>query len=805
MSIRTDFIIALLVASPLLAALVLPFVWRIARSATGWIAAIVPSAAFVYFVALLPTVSTGEPVLARLTWIESLGLDLSFRIDGLSLLFALAITGIGSLILIYSGAYLRGHPHQGRFLAFLAAFTGAMLGLVLADNVVVLFVFWELTTITSFLLIGFDHSRQAARRGAIQALVVTNIGGLSLLVLGLLLNALSGEWNLSAILAMGPLGTSLEYGWLLLLTLLAAFTKSAQLPFHFWLPNAMEAPTPVSAFLHSATMVQGGVYLLARLHPLLGDTVPWTVILVTFGSVTLLWGSLGAMRQTDLKQVLAQTTIASLGLLVLMLGIGTELAVTAAIVYFAAHALYKAALFLLVGALDHGTGTRDLTQLSGLARAMPVTALATFLAAASMLGMPLTLGFVAKEELYYGLLGGTSAEIVALLVALAGNAILGGVALTVAIRPFLGPATTTPRPAHEAGPSMLFGPLLLAVGGGLLVLFASWSGQALLGPAVAAVAGAPVALHLSAAIHIESPAFWLSVITWLLSALAFITMERARGALRRGEAAIGWNFDRGFDAVMFGLIRMSAAVTRVLHHGRLEIYLVLVFVLFAAAVTIPVVTMNALPRLLAWPDLTFYEWGTVVLAVVGVLALAFARSRLTAIVILGVQGLAVSLIYLQFGAPDLAFTQLMVEVLSVVILALVMTRLNLEPVDMRELEDLLRDGTLALICGVGLTVLLFVLLATPIDTRLAEFFTAYSVAVAHGRNIVNVILVDFRGLDTLGEIAVVMTAGIAILALLRGATRPRPVSAPTTPARRKRRTRNPPPPADTAPAPEAAP
>ncbi|HTM78301.1 MAG TPA: proton-conducting transporter membrane subunit, partial [Devosia sp.] len=367
----------LVALAPFAAAVLAPLVKRLAGSWAGWILALVPGAIFVFLLGFIEPVADKRFVQAGIEWVPSYGLNLSFFIDDLSLTFALAISGLGALILIYSGAYLRGHPHQGRFLGFMLAFMGAMLGLVLADNMVALFTFWELTTVSSFLLIGFDHGRQAARRGAIQALVTTNIGGMALLFGVILAQQLTGQWNLSGLRDFGDaMRENPVYPVVLIAFLGAAFTKSAQFPFHFWLPNAMEAPTPVSAFLHSATMVQGGVYLLLRMTPFLGGTQAWTVTLVLFGGVTLIWGALGAMRQTDLKQMLAQTTIASLGLLVLLIGLGTEAAIGAAMLYFIAHALYKAGLFLVIGNVDHGSGSRDVTALGGLADPMPVTFIA---------------------------------------------------------------------------------------------------------------------------------------------------------------------------------------------------------------------------------------------------------------------------------------------------------------------------------------------------------------------------------------------------------------------------------------------
>ncbi len=769
-----------------------PLVHRYAGPFTGWLLALVPAAIFAFLLTLAPGVITGGSVGAVVGWVPGYGLDLSFFVDGLSLVFALTISGIGTLIILYSGSYLSGHHHQGRFLGFMLAFMGAMLGLVLADSLLALFMFWELTSITSFLLIGFDHARQAARRGAIQALVITNIGGMCLLVGAILVNQLTGTWEMSALRGMGDvLRDHALYGLVLFCFLGAAFTKSAQFPLHFWLPNAMEAPTPVSAFLHSATMVQAGVYLLARMTPVLGETGIWTNILVSFGAVTLIWGALGALKQTDLKQILAQTTIASLGLLVLLIGLGSTYAIAAMVVYFVAHAFYKAGLFMVAGAIDHEAGTRDITALGGLADKMPVTFIGAALAALSMVGLPLTVGYFAKEEMYLGLMSGEWTAILVMIVLIAGNAMLAGVALLVMIRPFLGEVVATPKKPHEAPIAMLAGPILLGVLGIVAGVMPDMLGHDVLVPAASAILNMGVESHLTLAIDFTSLLIWLSALTWALGVLVYRQADAIRTLLRRFDAALGWTADNVFDVVMFSLIRFSGAVTRFIHHGQLEFYLSLVFVGFALALFWPFMAFGGMSLLsptaelgnwwqvLALHELQSYEWGIIGLAALGLAAVLIAPTRLVAILSLGVQGTALSLIFLLFGAPDLAFTQLMVEILSVVILTLVMTRLKLDERDHRPFEDLARDGTLALVCGIAVTLVLMLVLNGTLDTRLSDLFTATSVPIAHGHNIVNVILVDYRGFDTFGEIAVVMGAGIAILALLR--RKPRPTADAASP------------------------
>jgi multicomponent Na+:H+ antiporter subunit A len=791
--------IGLVAVAPLVAAVLAPFIHRFAGALSGWILAIVPASIFVFLLGFAQTVTGGGSVAVSLQWIPAYGIDLAFFIDGLSLIFALTISGIGTLIILYSGAYLRGHPHQGRFLGFMLAFMGAMLGLVLADSLLVLFLFWELTSVTSFLLIGFDHARQAARRGAIQALVITNIGGMFLLAGAILVQQLTGTWEMSAVRGMGEVlrGSGL-YLLVLICFLGAAFTKSAQFPLHFWLPNAMEAPTPVSAFLHSATMVQAGVYLLARMTPSLGGTDVWTSTLVAFGGVTLIWGALGALKETDLKQILAQTTIASLGLLVLLIGLGSTYAIAGMVVYFVAHAFYKAGLFMVAGAVDHEAGTREITALKGLADKMPVTFIGAALAALSMVGLPLTVGYFAKEEMYLGLMSGEWTAWLVLAVLVAGNAMLAGVALLVMIRPFLGEAVPTPKTPHEAPIAMLAGPIVLGAAGIVAGILPEWLGHDVLAPGAAAILGREVESHLTLALDATSPLLWLSALTWLLGVLVYRQADLIRTLLRRFSTGLGWTADTVFDAVMFGLIRFSGAVTRFLHHGQLEFYLVVVFAALAVAIfgpllawggfdwIVPEAELGDWSQRLRLPGLTIYEWGILGLAVLGLVAVLVAPSRLVAILSLGVQGTAVALIFLLFGAPDLAFTQLMVEILSVVILTFVMTRLRLDQRDHRRFEDWARDGTLAAICGLGVSLLLMLVLNGTLDTRLSDYFTATSVPIAHGHNIVNVILVDYRGFDTLGEIAVVMGAGMAILALLRRQKKPASVQQSVAPKRARK-------------------
>ena len=753
---------------PFLAALLAPVLVRTLGAKAAWLLALAPAMAFLQFARFLPEVAAGEVVTGGYVWVPSFNLSFSWFLDGLSLTFALLITGIGALIVVYAGGYLKGHPLQGRFLGFILAFMGAMLGLVISDSFLMLFVFWELTSITSFLLIGFDHEREAARRAALQALVVTGAGGLSLLAGLIFLWNVTGVTQLSLLVHVGDgLRQSPFYFATLLLVLGGAFTKSAQFPFHFWLPNAMEAPTPVSAYLHSATMVKAGVYLLMRLNPVMGDTPAWEILLPFFGGITLISGTILGLRQTDLKLMLAYTTMASLGLLVMLTGFGSTYAVEAAVLYLVAHSLFKGALFMAVGAIDHEAGTRDVTKLGGLRSAMPITFAAALLAALSMGGVPLFFGFLAKEEIYAALAAGNPRAVFFTAIAVVGNALMFALAFAVGLKPFLGRHVETPRHAHEGPVSLWLGPVVLAGLGLLAGIFSGVAHFYISSPMASAVVDEKVVIDISTVPHIGMPLL-LSLVTILLGLAIFWRMDKARAWVVQFVDALGIGPDRGFDYFVRGLVRMSAAITRFVQPGRLELYLTATFILLALALLLPLILAGEWPTLPPLPDLLLVqEAAFLIIAAIGIIAVLRAKNRLTAIVSLGVQGFAVAVIFLLFGAPDLSFTQFMVETLSVVILALVMTRLQLWSRDHRPLPQKLLDSTIAIACGLGFTLLLLKSLQTPFDIVLSDFFNTYSKTIAHGANVVNVIIVDFRGVDTLGEISVVMITGLAVLALIR--------------------------------------
>lgn len=724
---------------------------------------LLPFALSIYFSTLLPGVLDGDTISVSVPWVPSLGIALSFHIDGLSLLFTLLISGIGSLILLYAGSYLKGHPNAARFYICMLAFMSSMLGLVLADNIISLFVFWELTGITSYLLIGFNHTRERARHAALQALLVTGTGGLALLAGLVMLGTFSGSMELSEILSQpNSLKEHAFYLPVLMLVLTGAFTKSAQFPFHFWLPNAMEAPTPVSAYLHSATMVQAGIYLLARLNPLLGGTDAWYYALAGFGAVTMVAGALTALRQSDMKRILAYSTVSVLGMLTMLLGIGTDLAIKAAMVLLLAHALYKAALFLIAGSIEHGTGTRDATLLSGLGRAMPVTALSGMVAALSMAGIPPAFGFIAKETFYEAATHSTEALALTALTVVA-SAALVAVSITVAIRPFWGKLSLTAN-VHEVSPSLWFGPTILAGLGLFMGLTLTGAGH-LLSSAASAVKGQELAVKL---------AFWhgpnVEILLSAATLVAGVAVYRASKHLTNYLDPALWVF-RAMPEILYsyvvnGMLRVAKIQTRILQNGRLRTYLMTILLFTVALIGYTLIRFHGIPSVQGGFAAPIHEYLIAGAILVSVLVVVSLSSLLSAIVVMGVIGYGTALIYVLFGAPDLAMTQFIVETLTMVLFVLGFYHLPQTVKNLRRGRTL-GNALVAIAAGTVVTILVLVSTSSPSSSRLSTYFAENSYLLADGRNIVNVILVDFRALDTLGEIVVLGIAAIGVIALLK--------------------------------------
>ena len=742
--------------------LALPLVGWVGRRRGGsLLLPAIPAALTVYFAYTFSVISRSGPFDVTVKWAPALDLSLSFRFDGLGVLFAVLITGIGTLIVLYARKYLEPHPGVARFHVALFAFMGSMLGVVLSDNVLVLFVFWELTGFTSYLLIGFEHDRPDARRAATQALLVTAGGGLALLAAAIVLVDATGTVLLSEILSRGSLTGHPLYVGIVTLVLLAAFTKSAQFPFHFWLPSAMQAPTPVSAYLHSATMVKAGVYLVARLTPLLGGAATWTGTITVVAALTMTLGAVRALFETDLKRVLAYSTISALGILMLLFGAGTPQAVTAGFIYLIAHACYKGALFLVAGAVEHETGTRDVSRLGGLRLAMPLTAIGAALAAGSMAGMPLFAGFIAKEQFYEslgasglpGILGGVLVSL-----AVAASMCLGAAGLTAGIAPFRGRSAPTPA-SHEAAPSLWLGPLTLGALGLILGVLPALAAGPIAVAVESVTGGRPTVSVLLW--HGLTATLLLSAVTLAGSAALFTWRER----LWRLRWPTVLNAERLYSFTLAGLDTLGRRVAPALQSASLRSYVLTVVLTAIALTTIALASGRALPPPRRWTPIQFHEGALATLIVAGALSAAFARSSMAAALSLGTVGYGVAVLYALLGAPDLSMTQFAVETLTVVVFVRVFYRLRgFGDLSSRVVKS--RDAIVATAAGALVTTLVLFVGSSGTTSRLAAYFIDAAPRLAHGLNVVNVILVDFRGFDTLGETTVLVTVAIGVRALL---------------------------------------
>ena len=750
--------LAILTLSPFF---LVPLALWIGRHSRGaMFLAIGPAMLAIYFGSLMQGVAATGPFTASLSWAESLGLTLSFYADGLSLLFATVICAIGSLIILFSSRYFESDPRAGRFQATLLAFMGSMLALVLSDNLFALFVFWELTGFTSFLLIGFNHELKESRSSAIQAFVVTGTGGMGLLAAVVLIELATGSHEFSVLISRSVgLQDSTLYAWIVLLVLGAAFTKSAQVPFHFWLPNAMAAPTPVSAYLHSATMVKAGIFLLARMTPLLGGTVLWLGLVTTVGAVTMTIAAWRAVTETDLKRILAYSTVSALGLLTMLFGIGTEAAVTAAFFYLLAHACYKGALFLVAGTLEHETGTRDVMQLGGLRSAMPSTALAGLLAACSMVGIPLFAGFVGKELLYQALLvQGSPSALVLLALAVGASSLLGAAALITGLSPFIGEMRQA-APAHPVPRVLAIPPLALAAAGLTAGLY----------PGIVDV---PIRLAVTGTLARATPvdlSLWHGFNTVLLLSMitiaAAVALYRWRDVLRQRMWPRSLETERLYTGSLRSLDALSAWMLPALQSASLRSY-VLVLIMTAALLITGALVWTGLPPMPQISEVRPAEAAAALMTIAGAISAVRARATITAVLSLGVTGYGVALTFLFFGAPDLAMTQFSVETLTAVIFTLVFYHFR----QFRSLSSRfirLRDLSVAVVFGGSIALVLFFVGTAVTPFGLGRYFAENSFLLAHGRNIVNVILVDFRALDTMGEITVLATAALGVQALLQ--------------------------------------
>jgi multicomponent Na+:H+ antiporter subunit A len=753
------------VLSAFAASIVAPWVYWINGRAAGWLLAAVPFGLTMYFALFIAATASGNVFSLSYDWAPSLGIKFSFLLDGLSLLFTILISGVGALVVIYSAVYLAGHPHLGRFYAYILMFMGSMLGLVLADNLVTLFVFWELTSLSSYLLIGFDHDQETTRAAALQALLVTSGGGLALLAGFLLIGDIAGSMELSSLLRSGDVIRAHPlYAWVVLLVCVGAFTKSAQVPFHFWLPNAMVAPTPVSAYLHSATMVKAGVYLLARLTPILGGTETWMIALMTAGATTMIVGAFLALRQTDLKLILAYLTVSALGILVLFIGLGTSEAIVAAIVFLLGHALYKGALFLVVGIVDHETGTRNARELGGLRSAMPVTAIIAAFAALSLAALPPAFGFIGKELLLDAALGAEAGAGLLTLALLLASIVFVAAAGIVAIRPFFGKKSETSKRAHEAPPGLWLPPMLLACFGILFGIMPSLVDGPILRSAVQAISRKSVTVDLALWHGFNLP-LALSVLSLACGAALYAARRHAHAAARL-QITSAWGPQQWYNHVLAGMNHVAQRQTRLLQSGYLRFYLLIIVAATVALAVVKLFSAIGSIDVTSDLDLRFYEWIVAGLIPAAALTAIMSRSRLGAVAALGVVGYSVGFIFVLFSAPDLAMTQFMVETLTVILFVLVFYHLPRFSAFSTQME-LFRDAVTALAFGALITIIVSIGAGIQLYPKISDYFIENSLPLAHGRNVVNAILVDFRGFDTFGEITVLAVAAVGVYALLK--------------------------------------
>jgi multicomponent Na+:H+ antiporter subunit A len=759
----------LAVLSVFVVAALAPLAVRLLGRAAGWVLGLLPLSLFGYFVRMVPAVSHGDPIREAHPWMPAFDSPASFYLDGLSLLFALLVTGIGTLIVIYAGGYMAGSDELGRFYVQLFGFMGAMLGLVLADNILLFFIFFELTSLTSYLLIGFYHNEESSRAAARKALIVTGSGGLALLAGLLLLQQVTGTMAFSEMLAMGETVRQHPYYLgIFVLVCAGAFTKSAQFPFHFWLPAAMAGPTPVSAYLHSATMVKAGVFLLARLSPVLGGTQVWTATLTIVGGFTMVLTAWLALHYTDLKQILAYTTTMVLGLLTLLLGVGTAEAIAAMVTFTVVHALYKGGLFMMAGSIDHETGTRDVHELGGLRGAMPLTFAGGLATALSMSGIPPLFGFIGKEVTYEAALHAPSGGLLLLAAGVLANGALIAAGLVVGIKPFFGEVTGAfTREPHEAPASMWIGPAILGALGLAFGVYPALIDHTLLQSAQAGILQESHELHL-ALWHGFTPAFFASLVTFALGFGLYFAWEGVQpsAAMQGLSRAFGQGPGDAFERGLYSLARAGHSVTTSIQTGQFRWYLFAIFSSIVVLVGGALLAEASITVPSEFGEARYYEIALAGLIVLSALAAVRANDRFVAILALSIGGYSVALLYLLFGAPDLAMTQFSVETLSLILLVIVLIHLpgieGSEPLSRR-----VRDALVATGVGAVFTVIMSIALTMPLDLRVSEYLASNSYTEAQGHNIVNVILVDFRGLDTMGEITVLTMAALGVFVLMR--------------------------------------
>lgn len=726
--------------------------------------------AFLFFFSKIDAIAGGNVFYEKIAWIPQVGIDLEFVLNGLSLAFALLITGTGVLVFLFSHAYMKSYKNLSIFYFYLFVFGAAMLGLVLSGNLIQLFVFWELTSFLSFLLISFFHEKEASRSAAFQSLFITGIGGLIMLAGIVLLGSLVGSYSVSQWIEQAEVIKAHRF-YLpgLILIFVGVFTKSAQFPFHFWLPGAMQAPTPVSAYLHSATMVKAGVFLLALLNPVLGGSPEWTYILTLAGVITMFLGAYFAITQTDIKAVLAYTTISSLGVLVMLFGIDTVLSIKAAILFLFVHAFYKATMFMVAGYIDKKTGTRNLHELGGLIKSMPVTFFVVLLALLSMAGLPPMLGFLGKELIYEAKVQSPSIAPYVLVLGVAGNALMIGVALFLLFKIFLGKPNKNLPQACKDDWAFVVGPALLAFLSLFFGIFPDLLGKTIIEPALNNIIqiSYPVKLKIW---HGFNTVFFLSVFTVAIGASLFLLIYKNEKVLRRWRVANHKFFTVKlvdvFDKMLSGFLAFSKRKTNLIQHGYHRYYILTIFVFASLFLWYQVYVTIGWNLENVFTLKPFYVSGLVLIMILSTIYSVISKSRLTTIITMGVSGYGLALLFMYYSAIDLAITQIIVETLILVMFVLILQRLPLFA-KLSSKRSRLRDFIIALSFGAVMTVLALKSINVDFNHPISDYIINNSYGKAFGKNVVNVILVDFRALDTLGEVVVLVVSALGVFVLLK--------------------------------------
>ncbi|MBN2611663.1 MAG: DUF4040 domain-containing protein [Bacteroidales bacterium] len=732
-------------------------------------------AVFIYFISLALNTPSGSTVIEEIPWIPGLGLNLVFVADGLSGAFALLITGIGALVFLFAHQYMKKYENTGGFYLQLNLFSGAMLGLVLSGNLVQMFIFWELTTVFSFFLIAFFHEKEESRKAAFQSLFVTGFGGLSLLTGIILLGTVTDSYAVNDwITHADEIRNSQLYLPGLVLIFLGVFTKSAQFPFHFWLPGAMQAPAPVSAYLHSATMVKAGVFLLIRLTPALGGTPEWTYIISLTGVLTMLTGAWFAVTKTDIKSILAYTTISALGILVLLTGINTMLSLKAALVFLFVHAFYKASLFMIAGLIEKKTGTREIENLGGLVRYMPLTFIFATLALFSMAGLPPMLGFLGKELIYEAKVQSPGIASLVLILGVTANILMVTVSLLFLYKVFLGKYKNRGAIPNEKGFLLLSGPAVLGMLSLIIGLFPEFFAKSVIEPALNIIRDEKIVVKLELW-HGFNKVFFLSLVTVLSGAglfLLIIKQEKVITFWRKINTRLfAVNFSDVFTNFLNNFIEFSKQGTKSIQHGYHRYY-ILTIVLFASALlTLQLMVTSEWKIQAPLSFRPFYISGVVIITALATIFSIISPTRILTIISMGVAGYGIALVYLYYSAPDLAITQILVETLTVVMFFLILQRLprfaKLSPIRTK-----IRDAVVSLFFGGIMTMLALKAIKINFSNPVSDYFVENSLSKGYGRNIVNVILVDFRALDTLGEVTVLTVAAFGVFLLLRKKSEP---------------------------------